>query len=55
MNHATQHRSEVAVMLTPFDHSPGDLDFLIATGAGRQLYPFVDSQITANAATVGAG
>ena len=29
VNHATQHRSEVAVMLTQFGYSPGALDYLV--------------------------
>jgi uncharacterized damage-inducible protein DinB len=29
VNHATQHRSEVAAMLTYFSNSPGELDYLV--------------------------
>lgn len=29
VNHATQHRSEIAAMLTSFGHSPGGMDMLL--------------------------
>ncbi len=29
VNHQTQHRSEAAVMLANFGHSPGDLDLVV--------------------------
>jgi hypothetical protein len=28
-NHATQHRSEAALLMTESGHSPGNLDYLI--------------------------
>lgn len=29
VNHATQHRSEIAVILTQYNHSPGGMDLLV--------------------------